>query len=470
MTRLPPRRPLPEEAVTELRERIRGETLLPEEDGYDEARAIWNAMIDRYPAIIVQALGTVDVMAAVTFARDHELELAIKGGGHNVAGNAVCDNGLMVDLSHMKSVRVDPEQQTARVEPGAILHDFDLEAQAHGLVTPCGFVSTTGVAGLTLGGGFGYLSRKFGLTVDSLRSVGLVTADGEFAQASVDENPELFWALRGGGGNFGVITSFEFELHELDPTVLAGPIAWTLDDAPTVLRDVATAIHDAPDEVSCLPVIRHAPPAPFLPEEVHGEMVLVIAMIYAGDSGEGQAALAPLREIGEPIADAVSPIPYVKFQSMFDAAVGPGARNYWKSHYLAELTGDGIDVLCDYASRMTSPESSIGMLSLGGAVARTPVDATAYPHRDATWVLNIQSRWRETENEDRHIEWTWELFDAMVPFSTGGVYVNFISGDEGADRVRAAYGDEIYDRLTEIKTEWDPKNVFHLNQNIKPTA
>jgi hypothetical protein len=267
-----------------------------------------------------------------------------------------------------------------------------------------------------------------------------------------------------------VITSFEFELHELDPTVLAGPIAWTLDDAPTVLRDVATAIHDAPDEVSCLPVIRHAPPAPFLPEEVHGEMVLVIAMIYAGDSGEGQAALAPLREIGEPIADAVSPIPYVKFQSMFDAAVGPGARNYWKSHYLAELTGDGIDVLCDYASRMTSPESSIGMLSLGGAVARTPVDATAYPHRDATWVLNIQSRWRETENEDRHIEWTWELFDAMVPFSTGGVYVNFISGDEGADRVRAAYGDEIYDRLTEIKTEWDPKNVFHLNQNIKPTA
>ncbi|WP_458190276.1 FAD-binding oxidoreductase [Haladaptatus sp. NG-WS-4] len=376
----------------------------------------------------------------------------------------------MLDLSRMNSIRVEPDEQTARVEPGAVLHDFDLEAQAHGLATPAGFVSTTGVAGLTLGGGIGYLSRKHGLTVDNLRSVDLVTADGEFVRASEDENPELFWAIRGGGGNFGVVTSFEFELHELGPTVLAGPVVWSFDDAPAVLREVAAAVRNAPDEVSCLPVLRHAPPAPFLPEDVHGEKVLVVAMIHAGDPDKGKAALATLRTIGTPIADAVDSKPYVAFQSMFDAASGPGARNYWKSHYIADLDGDAIDTLCEYAARMTSPESAIGMLSLGGAVGRKSADTTAYPHRDATWVLNIQSRWHERENEGRHVKWARNLFDAMIPHSTGGVYVNFIDGDEGNDRVRAAYGDDLYNRLTEIKTEWDPENVFHLNQNIEPST
>ncbi|WP_254545033.1 FAD-binding oxidoreductase [Halomarina pelagica] len=462
--------PLPEEAVTELREEIRGDAILPGEERYDEARAVWNAMIDRSPAIVVRALGAADVMTAVDFARTHGLEIAIKGGGHNVAGNAVCDHGLVLDLSRMKSVHVDPHRRTARVEPGAVLHDLDREAQAHGLVTPAGFVSTTGVAGLTLGGGIGYLSRTFGLTVDNLRSADLVTADGAFVRAGEDEHPDLFWALRGGGGNFGVVTSFEFELHDLDPTVLAGPVVWSFEDAPAVLREVSAAVRDVPDEVSCLPVIRHAPPAPFLPEEVHGEMVLVIAMIYAGDPADGESALAALRDVGEPIADAVKPMPYVDFQSMFDAASGPGARNYWKSHYLAELDGEGIAVLCEHAARMTSSESAIGMLSLGGAVAREPDESTAYPHRDAAWVLNIQSRWRETENEERHVDWTRALFDAMVPFSTGGVYVNFISGDEGDERVRAAYGDRTYDRLAEVKAQWDPENVFHLNQNVTPGA
>lgn len=470
MTTLPSGNAALEDETAELSQQIRGRVLLPEEDGYDDAREIWNTMIDRHPAVIVRAVGTADVMTAVIFARKHELELAIKGGGHNVAGNAVCDQGLMLDLSQMNSVRVDPSEKTARVEPGAVLHDFDLEAQAHGLATPAGFVSTTGVAGLTLGGGIGYLSRKHGLTVDNLRSIDLVTANGKFVQASEDEHSELFWALRGGGGNFGVVTSFEFELHELGPTVLAGPVVWSFDDAPTVLREVATLVRNAPDEVACLPVLRHAPPAPFLPEDVHGEMVLVVAMIYAGSPDEGKAALAPLRSIDSPIADAVDPKPYVAFQSMFDAASGPGARNYWKSHYLADLDDDAIDTLCEYASRMTSSESAIGMLSLGGAVARTPPDATAYPHRDATWVLNIQSRWHDTENEDRHVQWTRDLFDAMVPYSTGGVYVNFISGDENHDRVRAAYGADFYDRLATVKAEWDPENVFHLNQNIEPST
>lgn len=464
------RRPFPNEAVEDLRTKVRGEILLPETEGYDEARSVWNAMIDRYPSIVVRALGAADAMAAVRFAREHELEISIKGGGHNVAGNAVCDQGLTLDLSRMKSVRVDPENRTARVEPGATLHDFDQEAQAHGLVAPGGFVSTTGVAGLTLGGGFGYLSRKFGLTVDSLRSVDLVTADGEFVRASADENPELFWGVRGAGGNFGVVTSFEFDLHEFGPTVLAGPVAWAFEDAPEVLREVAAAMREAPNEVSCLTVLRRAPPAPFLPEEAHGEMILLIAMIYAGDPDEGEAALAPLRDVGDPIADAVGPRPYVAFQSMFDKANAPGARNYWKSHYLAGLTDDAIDALCERAAQMTSPESAVGMLSLGGAIADQPADATAYPHRDAPWALNITARWREAEDENRHVEWARRSFDEMMPFSTGGVYVNFISEGEGDERVRAAYGDEMYERLTELKTTWDPENVFHRNQNVKPRS
>lgn len=469
MAAFPQQRPFELEAAEQLRMRVRGTTLLPDEDGYDEARTVWNAMIDRYPAIIVQALGVADVMQAVDFARDHELEIAIKGGGHNVAGNAVCDHGLMIDLSQMKSVRVDPEAKTARVEPGAVLHDVDQETQAHGLVVPGGFVSSTGIAGLTLGGGFGYLSRKYGLTVDSLQSVDLVTADGEFVRASEGENPELFWGLRGGGGNFGVVTSFEFELHELDPTVLAGPVAHTLEDAPQVMREVAGVMREAPDDVSCLMAIRHAPPAPFLPQEVHGERILLIAMIYAGSTEEGEQALAPLREIGNPIADAVGPKPYTAFQSLFDAANAKGARNYWKSHYV-ELSDEVIDVLCEHAERLPSPESTIGMLALGGEISRHPDDSAPYPHRDAPWVVNIQARWREPEDDKRSIEWSRDLFDALMPHAWGGVYVNFIAETDDEERIRAAYGEEVYDRLAALKAEWDPQNIFHLNQNIEPIS
>jgi len=470
METLPSQGPIPEGIVADMRQTIRGDVFGPEEPEYDEARAVWNAMIDRSPAVIVRARGGADVMAAVSFAREHDLELAIKGGGHNVAGNAVCDGGVMIDCSEMRAVRVDPASRTARVEAGALLADLDYETQAHGLAVPCGFVSTTGVAGLTLGGGIGYLSRKHGLTVDNLRSVDLVTAAGDLVRASAEENPELFWAVRGGGGNFGVVTSFEFDLHELGPTVLAGPVVWEVADAPQVLREVAAVVRDAPDELSCLPVIRYAPPAPFLPEAVYGEMILLIAMIYAGDPAAGETALAPLREIGDPIADAVGPKPYTTFQSMFDASADAGARNYWKAHYLDALTGDAIDVLCEHAQRMTSPESAIGMLSLGGRVAREPAESTAYPHRDAAWALNLMARWREPESEKRHVEWTRDLFDAMVPFTTGGVYVNFISEDEDDDRVRAAYGSAVYDRLAAVKAEWDPENVFHLNQNVEPST
>jgi FAD/FMN-containing dehydrogenase len=378
MTTIPSRNPLSDAEVTDLRQRIRGEALLPDEDGYDAARTVWNTMIDRYPAVIVRAQGAADVMAGVSLAGDHDLEIAIKGGGHNVAGNAVCDDGLVLDCSPMNGVHIDPDARTARVCPGALLRDLDIEAGAHDLVTPAGFVSSTGVAGLTLGGGIGYLSRKFGLTVDNLRSVDLVTADGSFVRASEDAHPDLFWALRGGGGNFGVVTSFEFELHELASPVFAGPVAWSFEDAPAVLREVNAVLESAPDEVSVLPVIRRAPPAPFLPESVHGELVLVVAMLYAGGPEAGEAALAPLRDIGDLIADAVSAMPYATMQSMFDAASGPGARNYWKSHYLPDLSGDCIEVLCEHAARITSPDSAIGMLSLGGAVSRQPADSTAW--------------------------------------------------------------------------------------------
>lgn len=461
-----PPTPLPE--VDTLKKSLRGVALLPDEPGYDDARVVWNAMIDRYPAVIVRARGPADVMAGVAFAREHDLEIAVRGGGHNVAGSGVCQGGLMLDLAEMKSVRVDPTGRTVRFEPGVLVRDLDRETQAFGLAAPGGFISSTGMAGLTLGGGFGYLSRKHGLTVDNLRAVDLVTAGGKPVQVDADNHPDLFWGLRGGGGNFGVATSFELDLHELGPRLLAGPVIHAFEDAPRALRDLSDFMETAPDTVSCLPVIRYAPPAPFIPEEYHGQLIVLFALIHLGDPAAGETALAPARRIGNPIADAVAEKPYTAFQSMFDATANAGARNYWKGHYLSALGGEAIDVLCEHAARMTSKESVIGMLSLGGAIAREPADSCPYPHRDADWVLNIQARWREPAEDQRHIAWARELFEAVTPLTTGGVYVNFISGDESAARVRAAYGEATYDRLAAVKATWDPDNVFHLNQNIIP--
>ncbi|ATJ81898.1 FAD-binding oxidoreductase [Halomonas beimenensis] len=459
---------LPEEALASLRGRLRGPVLLPDETDYDRARTVWNAMIDRRPALIVQARGTADVMAAVRFAREHDLRIAVRGGGHNVAGHGVCEGGLMLDLSPMTAVQVDPQRRIARVEPGALLADLDKETQARGLAIPGGFISSTGVAGLTLGGGFGYLSRRWGLTVDNLREVTLVTAEGEPRRVAPDSEPELFWGLCGGGGNFGVVTAFEFALHDLPHPVLAGPVVHALADAPAVLRRAGEIMREAPDEVACLPVLRHAPPKPFIPEAYHGEMILLLALIHSGDPAHGEDALAPLREIGRPAGEAVARRPYVAFQSMFDATAAAGARNYWKGHYLGALEGDAIDVLCEQARRMPGQESSIGMLSLGGEIARRPAASTPYPHRGAAWVLNIQARWRDPREDGAQIAWARETFEAMAPFATGGVYVNFISGDEGESRVHEAYGEAVHARLAALKRRWDPHNVFRLNQNIPP--
>jgi FAD/FMN-containing dehydrogenase len=455
-------------AVDELRGRLRGAALLPGDEGYDAARTVWNAMIDRRPALIVRCRGAADVAEGVRFARERGMRLAVRGGGHNIAGSAVCDGGLVIDLSPMRSVRVDPRRRVAWVEPGCTLADFDREAQAYGLATPLGINSTTGVAGLTLGGGFGWLSRSLGLTVDNLLSADVVTAAGELVHASATEHPDLFWAIRGGGGNFGVVTSFEFRLHPVGPTVLSGLVVHPLDAAPQVLRFYRDFVRRAPEQLVCWFVLRIAPPLPFLPPEWHGKHILALAMCYAGEMAEGEAAAAPLRAFGTPIADVVGPHPFTAWQAVLDPLLTPGMRNYWKSHDFTELSDGLIEVLVEHARRIPDPQTEIAFANLGGAVARVPAEATAYRHRDAEFVVNVHGRWEDPDKDSRCIAWARGLFDAAAPFSTGGVYVNFLTADEEA-RVPQAYGAN-YTRLAEVKRRYDPDNLFRVNQNIAPGA
>jgi FAD/FMN-containing dehydrogenase len=450
-----------------LRAALRGALCLPGEPGYEQARTIWNAMIDRRPLGIVRATGAADVIQAVNFAREHGLRLAVRGGGHNIAGNAVCDDGLMIDLTLMKSVRVDPVARTARVEPGVTLGEFDREAQAFGLATPLGINSTTGVAGLTLGGGFGWLSRKYGLTIDNLLAADVVTARGELLHASEKENPELYWAIRGGGGNFGVVTSFEFRLHPIGPQVLSGLIVHPFAHAKELLQGYRRFAAGAPDELTCWVVMRKAPPLPFLPPEWHGKEIVVFALCYTGDPDAGRKAIAPLQALGKPIADVVGLNPLAGWQTAFDPLLAPGARNYWKSHDFVELPDSAIDIMLDSVRHLPSPDCEVFIGHLGGAMNRVPVAATAYPHRNAIFVMNVHTRWNERAQDDVCIAWARELFDRTAPHATGGVYVNFMPEDESA-RVRAgAYGGN-YERLARAKAKYDPENLFRQNQNIAP--
>jgi FAD/FMN-containing dehydrogenase len=394
--------------------------------------------------------------------------VAVRGGGHNISGNAVCEGGLLIDLSPMRSVRVDPKKRTARVEPGVTLGEFDKEAQAFGLATPLGINSTTGVAGLTLGGGFGWLSRKFGFTVDNLLSADVVTADGALVQASAAENPDLFWAIRGGGGNFGVVTSFEFKLHPVGPNLASGLIVHPFAPARELLaayREVAAA---APDDLTVWVVLRKAPPLPFLPAEVHGKEILVFAVCYAGEPANAEKALAPLRALGKPIADVIGVQPYAAWQTAFDPLLTPGAFNYWKSHNFTALSDGLLDTLVDYVGTLPTEECEIFIGQVGGASSRVGADATAYPHRDANFVMNVHTRWRERGHEQSAIKWAREFFAATAPHATGGVYVNFMPEDE-TDRVRGAYGGN-YTRLATLKAKYDPDNLFRLNQNVQPKA
>ena len=460
---------LSSEAIDGLRGQLRGVLCLPGEPGYEQARTVWNAMIDKKPALIVRAAGVSDVMHAVSFAREHGARLAVRGGGHNIAGSAVCDDGLMLDLTPMKSVRVDPVKRTVRVEPGVTLGELDRETQAFGLGVPVGINSTTGVAGLTLGAGFGWISRNFGLSIDNLVSADVVTADGRLVQASPDQEPDLFWAIRGGGGNFGVVTSFEFKLHPVGPQVLAGLVIHPIAQAPELLRAYRKISAEAPNELAIWFVMRKAPPLPFLPPEWPGKEILAFAACYSGDPAKGEKAVAPLRALGKPIADIIGPMPFLAWQAVLDPLLGPGMRNYWKSHSFTTLSDGAIDTLIEYAKKLPSPDCEVAFAQLGGAINSVPAAATAYPHRDLQYVVNIHTRWSRPADDASCIAWARGLFDALAPHATGGVYVNFMPEEE-AQRVRTgAYGSN-YERLAKLKAKYDPGNLFRVNQNIRPGA
>jgi FAD/FMN-containing dehydrogenase len=450
-----------------IRASLRGHVCLKGSPGYDEARTIWNAMIDRYPDVVIRCAEPADVIQAVRFANDHDLAIAVRGGGHNIAGNAVGEGGLLIDLSSMKTVRVDAQHRTASVGPGATLADVDKETQAFALALPTGINSTTGIAGLTLGGGFGWLTRPFGMTIDNLISVDVVTAKGELVQASPSQNEDLFWAIRGGGGNFGVVTNFEFKLHPVGPQVFSGLIVHPFANAKELLRGYREVVSKAPDELTVWAVMRKAPPLPFIPAEWHGREVLVFAACYSGDMATGEKAAAPLRSLGKPIADVLGPHPFVGWQAAFDPLLTPGARNYWKTHDFTELSDGAINTIANAVSRLPGPESEVFIAHVGGAMSRVSPDATAYPHRGAHFIMNVHTRWREPAEDSRCVGWARELFTAVAPFATGSGYVNFMPADE-PDRIEKVYGAN-YRRLTELKRRWDPENRFRLNQNIRPS-
>jgi len=454
--------------VAALAAGLRGTLLTPDSPGYDEARTIWNAMIDRRPAMIVECAGAADVARAVGFAREHRLLVAVRSGGHNIAGNAVCDGGLVISLATMKSIRVNSSARRAWVEPGNTLGDVDNETQAYGLAVPTGINSTTGIAGLTLGGGFGWLSRKHGLTIDSLVSADVVTPSGDLVHASAKEHADLFWGIRGGGGNFGIVTAFEFALHPVGPEILSGLIVHPFKEARAVLQYYREFCATAPDELTVWAVMRKAPPLPFLPEAVHGTAVLILAALYAGDMAAGEKALAPLRSFGTPIADVISPHQFTGFQAAFDPLLTPGARNYWKSHDFLALSDELLDTMLGYVETLPDPQCEVFIAQMGGATNRVPADATAYRHRDAEFIVNVHGRWSDASQDARCIAWCRELFDAAAPHATGGVYVNFMTEEE-SQRVESAYGAS-YARLAKLKKTYDPSNMFQLNQNIRPAA
>lgn len=450
----------------ELKGMIKGSVLIPDDPGYEEARQIWNAMIDRRPAMIAQCADADDVPTAIAFARRNKLEISIRGAGHNIAGNALCNDGLTIDFSKMKNVRVDAGKRRAYVEPGATLANLDEAAQAHGLATPVGINSTTGIAGLTLGGGFGWLTRKYGMTIDNLVSVDVITAEGRKIRASETDNADLFWAIRGGGGNFGVVTQFEFQLFPVGPEIFAGLIVFPFSQAKQILNKYRQFVSSAPEELNVWVVLRKAPPLPFLPENVHGKEVVVLPICYAGAVAEAEKLIAPLRAFGDAHGEHLGAQPYIAWQKAFDPLLTPGARNYWKSHNFTELADGALDSIIEFAGKLPSPQCEIFIGLIAGAPNRIAPHAMAYGHRDAKFVLNVHGRWDEAKDDQKCMSWAREFFKASAPYASAGAYVNFMTAEEG-DRVVAAYGSN-YDRLVQIKKRYDPDNIFHLNQNIKP--
>jgi len=451
--------------IDQLRERVRGEVITPEDEDYEEARTVYNAMIDRRPRVVVRCTSTADVMATVDFARENQLDLAIRGGGHSVPGFGTVDDGAVIDLSGMRGVTVDAGARTARAEGGATWGDFNDATHAHGLATTGGIISTTGVGGLTLGGGIGYLARGFGLSCDNLISAEVVTADGRSVTASEKENQDLFWAIRGGGGNFGVVTSFEFRVHPVNE-IYGGPMFFEVDDAGTVLRFYREFIADAPEQFGGFPAWQIAPPLPFVPENRHGDTFLAFVACWAGPLDQGERVLKPLHDVAPVVAEHVGPMPYPALNSAFDALVPPGLQHYWKANFVTELNDQAIEAHLEHGPKVPAVNSTVHIYPINGACHRVAPDATAFAYRDATFANVIAGMWPDPTQNEANIKWVRDYYDATAPLSEEGGYVNFMAGDD-QDRIKANYKGN-YERLVEIKRKYDPGNLFHLNQNIKP--
>jgi len=455
---------MPNGSIDELRTQVRGDVISPDDDAYEEARHVYNAMIDRRPVVIVRAANVGDVMAAVNLARENGLDLAIRGGGHSVPGFGTCD-GVVIDVSRMRGVRVDPASATARAEGGSTWGDFNAATYPFGLATTGGIISTTGVAGLTLGGGIGYLARGFGLSLDNLISADVVTADGRFLVASERENEDLFWALRGGGGNFGVVTSLEFQLHPVKD-IYGGPMFFELSEVENVLRFFREYIADAPEELGAFPAFQIAPPLPFIPEERHGDTFIAMVACWAGALEDGEKALKPFHDVAPVVAEFVGPMPYPALNSAFDGLVPPGLQHYWKANFVEELTDEAIAAHAVHGPDVPAVNSTVHIYPINGAAHRVAPDATAFAYRNANFATVIAGMWPDASQNEANIAWVRNYYEATAPHSEAGGYINFMSGDD-QDRIKANYRGN-YDRLVDVKRRYDPGNLFHLNQNIKP--
>ena len=454
-------------AVDGLKLQLKGPVLLPGDAGFEDSRTVWNSMIDRTPALVVRCLGVADVIASVRFAREHQLLLCIKGGGHNIAGLATADGALMLDLSLMRGVWVDPNAKIAHAQAGCLLADLDRETQVHGLATVLGFVSLTGIAGLTLGGGFGYLTRRWGWTTDNVLGMDVVTADGKLVRASAGENSDLFWGLRGGGGNFGVVTGIEYALHPVGPEVVGGVVAWPAGEAPGVLELYRTLAEKAPAELTLVTFMRPAPPAPWLPKEMHGKPIVAILACHSGDPAEGEKAVAAIKAFGKPIGDVLVRRPYAQVQALLDGTQPKGRRYYWKSEYLPRIEPALCEKFMAHAAKIRSPHSALILFQIEGALNERDAAHSPVGNRDARYVLNIGGSWEQASDDAAHMAWARDTWTDLKSFSTGGTYINFLTEDEGPERIAAALGTSLK-RLAEVKKTWDPKNVFRTNRNIKP--
>ena len=458
---------MPRDVFNGWKARLRGPVLVPGDVGYEDSRTVWNSMIDRRPAMIARCLGNEDVVECVRFAREHDILLCIKGGGHNIAGLAVADGALMLDMSLMRGVWVDPHRLVAHAQAGCLLGDVDRETQLHGLAAVLGFISLTGVAGLTLGGGMGYLTRRWGWTVDNVVGMDVVTADAQLVRATSDENADLFWGLRGGGGNFGVVTGIDYMLHRVGPEMVGGVVAWPASEAPWVLELYATLAEQAPPELTLVVLMRPAPSAPWLPPEWHGAPIIALLACHTGTPDEGEKAVALIKSLGKPIGDVLKRRTYVQMQSLLDATQPKGRRYYWKSEYLPRIEPALCEAVIEHAARIQSPHSAVVLFQIGGALNRLSQDYSPVGNRDARYLLNITGSWERSEDDGANVEWVRRAWGAMRRFSTGGTYINFLTEDDGADRMEAALGGAL-PRLVQVKTRWDPQNVFRTNRNIRP--